>query len=328
MANIKDVAKLANVSITTVSMVLNNRDNKISEKTREKVIKAANKLNYSPNPIARSLVMKRSNAILLVIPDISNPFFGVMAKELSVLFEKEGYWLYIYNSSVGNFDERVFLDLVEKNFIELSLIVDRRAKNFSSKTRDRHKIIFLDEINDEGMTVTCDNERGGYIVSEYLLDNTYKNIGLIAGEKDSMNSNQRIKGFLKNFKIRNIDFDKNNIFYGNYTFESGYENAKKLLQRKVDAVFCLNDMMAFGLIKYCKENNINVPNDLSVVGYDDVFISDLLSPRLTTINQDHQEIAREVIDLSKKILSKETIDKKKILIKPVLVKRDSVKERI
>ena len=328
MANIKDVANLANVSITTVSMVLNNTDNKISEKTRQNVIDAAKKLNYSPNRIARSLVTKKSNAVMLVIPDISNPFFGIMAKELSVLFEKDGYLLYIYNSNVSTFDEKIFLDLVEKNFIGLSLIVDRRVENFSLDTKKKHKIIFLDEMSNsnDDMTVTCDNEMGGYIAANYIIDSGYKNTGVITGNMNSLNSIKRFKGFKKAFEKRNIRFDNKNIVYGDYTFESGYKNAENLIKNNIDSVFCFNDMMAFGFISYCKNIDKNIPDDIAVMGFDDTFMCDIVSPRLTSISQNISQIAKNAYELSKKILNGENIDKKKIFVEPVLIKRQSVKE--
>ncbi|MDO4594629.1 MAG: LacI family DNA-binding transcriptional regulator [Tissierellia bacterium] len=326
MITIKDVAKKAGVSITTVSMVLNNTENKISDKTRKKVIKAAKDLNYKPNIIAKSLVQKKSNSVLLVIPDITNPFFAHLAKKLSIEFEEKGYKLYIHNTSFEKFDEEIFQDIVDRNFIELSLLVDRKAKYFSKEVRKNKKIIFLDEIdyNEDSILITGNNEKGGYIATKFLLSRGYKNIAVVIGPKDTANSSRRLSGFLKCMMDNNLYFDPKNIYHGNYTLEGGYQAAKYLIKRNIDAVFCFNDMSAYGFLNYCKEKNIDVPNDLAIIGYDNLFFDNIVNPRLTSICQNWTKIAKKTAQIAEIVLNEKKLIKKKYLIEPKLIIRDSV----
>lgn len=328
MATIKDVAKLAGVSITTVSMVLNNTNHKISDKTRKKVFAAAKQLNYRPNNIARSLVTKKSNSLMLIIPDLINPFFSLLANQITIYADKLGYILYIYNSYQKSMDEKSFIDLIERNYIDACLIVDRRVKDFDEDILNRYNIVFLDEFDyqkkDTNM-VTGDNELGGYLAVQYLIDNGFTNIGLNIGPQKTPNSTRRLSGALKCMIDNDIEYDPKNIFHGNYTFEGGFKAGRYFASRKVDAIFSFSDLSSYGILNYFRKENIWIPEDISIVSYDNLPMNKVIYPKLTSIDQNLDKIAKLSIEMVDNLIKGKPADKR-ILISPSLVKGSSVKE--
>ena len=225
MTNIKDVAKEAGVSITTVSMVLNNTENKISQATRKKVLKAANNLNYKPNSYAKALASKKSNIIMAIVPDINNPFFSELVKELTQFAQEYSYFLYIHNTNNQKIKNQEFEKLLVSNFFAATLVVDRNVKNLDEDLVKKHNIIFLDEVDFASRNtqiVTGNNEIGGYIAMEYLIKRGFKNIGLLIGPRSTANSSRRLSGAIKAAMNYDIYIDPKNIIHGDYTYEEGY----------------------------------------------------------------------------------------------------------
>lgn len=325
MSTIKDVAHLANVSITTVSMVLNNTEHKISSKTRTKVIEAAKKLNYKPNNIARSLVSGKTNVIMLIIPDISNPFFGLLAKELSEYIRLKEYFLYIFNSNNEDLTEESFQNLIENNFVEATFVIDRRVKQFSKKILNNNKIVFLDEFdydNKDTNIVTGDNKKGGYLAVEHLISRGFKKIGLALGPRDSAVSSRRLSGAIDCASENNIHIKSENIFHADFTYEGGLKAGEYFLDKDVDAIFCLNDMSAYGLIEYLSNKNVRIPEDIYVVGYDNLYTNNLLKTKLSSVDQNLGQLAKEAVNMIDKLINNEPLASKNVFVEPKLVVRE------
>lgn len=328
MPTIKDVAKLAGVSITTVSMVLNKTNHKISEETRKRVIKAAEDIGYRPNNIARSLVTKKSKSIVLIIPDLINPFFSFLSDRITMWAEKLGYFLYIHNSRNQKLDEKSFTSLIESNYIQSAIIVDRRIKTFDEEIIKKNNIVFLDEFDyhkKDINIVTGNNEEGGYIATQFLIDNGFRNIGLNIGPSKTANSTRRLSGAIKCMLDTGITYDVKNIFHGNYTYEGGYEAGQYFADRKVDAIFSFSDMSTYGILEYFKKVGIRVPEDISIISYDNLFINDIVNPKITSVDQNIDEIAKLSIQMIDDLLN-DKLKEKRILVSPKIKKRESVKE--
>lgn len=326
MSTIKDVANLANVSITTVSMVLNNTNDKISTETRKRVIEAATKLNYRANFVARSLVSGKTNVIMLIIPDISNPFYGLLAKQLSRYMRLKDYFLYIFNSNNENLDEELFQNLIEDNFVEATFVVDRRVKEFSKKILNNNKIVFLDEFdyeNKDTYTVTGNNINGGYLAVEYLIQRGLRKIALALGPKDSVVSNRRLSGALACANDYKIKIEKENIFHADFTFEGGVEAGEYFINKDIDSIFCFNDMSSYGIMDYFNTAKINIPKNISLIGYDNLYINNLLSTKLTSVDQNLSKIAEEAVIMIDKLIKNEHISSKNVFIEPKLIIRES-----
>ena len=326
MANIKDVAKLAGVSITTVSMVLNNTENKISDSTRKKVMDAAKKLSYNPNSYAKALASKKSNIIMAIVPDINNPFFSQLVKELTGFAQEYSYFLYIHNTNNKKIKRQEFESLIVSNFFAATLVVDRNVKGLDEDLIKKHNIIFLDEVDFNGrdsQIVTGNNEMGGYMAMEYLIKRGFTDIGLLIGPRSTANSSRRLSGAIKAAMNYDIYVDQKNIIHGDYSYEEGYKAGKFFKERKVDAIFSFADMSSYGLINYFAENNIRIPEDISLISYDNLFLNKIIPPRLTSIDQNLKEIAATAIKMADDLIKKGSIQEK-ILVKPKIVKGESV----
>lgn len=326
MTNIKDVAKEAGVSITTVSMVLNNTENKISQATRKKVLKAANNLNYKPNSYAKALASKKSNIIMAIVPDINNPFFSELVKELTQFAQEYSYFLYIHNTNNQKIRNQEFEKLLVSNFFAATLVVDRNVKNLDEDLVKKHNIIFLDEVDFASRNtqiVTGNNEIGGYIAMEYLIKRGFKNIGLLIGPRSTANSSRRLSGAIKAAMNYDIYIDPKNIIHGDYTYEEGYATGKFFKKRNVDAIFSFADMSSYGLINYFLEEGIKIPEDISLISYDNLFLNKIITPKLTSVDQNLREIAKNAIMIADELIKNDKVQEK-IMIKPEIVEGESV----
>lgn len=326
MANIKDVAKKAGVSITTVSMVLNNTNNKISEATRGKVIKAAKDLKYNPNSYARALASKKGNSIMVVIPDIANPFYAAIIKELTYYARKKNYFLYIHNTNNKAMEEEEFISILKNNYFMASFVVDRNVNGLSEEDIRKHNIIFLDEYdftNRKTNIVTGNNEKGGYLAVEYLIKRGYKNIGMLIGPRSTANSSRRLSGAIKASMDYDVYIDSSNMIHGDYSYKEGYKAGKFFLEKNIDAIFSFADMSSYGLINYFKEKNIIIGKDMSIISYDNLFFDEIISPGLTSIDQNLRKLAKEAISMADDLIN-DRKTKGKIVIEPRIVERESV----
>ena len=326
MTNIKDVAKEAGVSITTVSMVLNNTENKISQATRKKVLKAANNLNYKPNSYAKALASKKSNIIMAIVPDINNPFFSELVKELTQFAQEYSYFLYIHNTNNQKIKNQEFEKLLVSNFFAATLVVDRNVKNLDEDLVKKHNIIFLDEVDFASRNtqiVTGNNEIGGYIAMEYLIKRGFKNIGLLIGPRSTANSSRRLSGAIKAAMNYDIYIDPKNIIHGDYTYEEGYATGKFFKKRNVDAIFSFANMSSYGLINYFLEEGIKIPEDISLISYDNLFLNKIITPKLTSVDQNLREIAKNAIMIADELIKNDKVQEK-IMIKPEIVEGESV----
>ncbi|MDU0893811.1 MAG: LacI family DNA-binding transcriptional regulator [Anaerococcus sp.] len=326
MTNIKDVAKEAGVSITTVSMVLNNTENKISQATRKKVLKAANNLNYKPNSYAKALASKKSNIIMAIVPDINNPFFSELVKELTQFAQEYSYFLYIHNTNNQKIKNQEFEKLLVSNFFAATLVVDRNVKKLDEDLVKKHNIIFLDEVDFASRNtqiVTGNNEIGGYIAMEYLIKRGFKNIGLLIGPRSTANSSRRLSGAIKAAMNYDIYIDPKNIIHVDYTYEEGYATGKFFKKRNVDAIFSFADMSSYGLINYFLEEGIKIPEDISLISYDNLFLNKIITPKLTSVDQNLREIAKNAIMIADELIKNDKVQEK-IMIKPEIVEGESV----
>ncbi|MDY0210072.1 MAG: LacI family DNA-binding transcriptional regulator [Acholeplasma sp.] len=322
---IKELAKLANASVTTVSLVLNDKPSRISE-AKKKEIKALAKLyHYQPNFTARNLVTKKSNTIGLLIPDIENLFFSALAKKVEDELRKNGYSLILVNSDDHyKNDIELITNLVNRGVDGLLLTLCNDA--------EAHKDTYLNLFNDlktpfvlvDRVFESCDcpqvyfdNLLGGYLATRYLIKKHHKRIACITSKNSSLNGLQRYKGYQKALEEANMPLDPSIVVEGDYRFQSGYKAAELLLDQKIDAVFATNDLMAYGVIRKLKEQSIDVPNQVEVVGYDKLDFSAMLGLTLPSVEQNVQELGKQSVDILMKVLNKNNIETR-IVLKPTL----------
>lgn len=328
MATIKDVAKLAGVAVSTASYALNG-SKKVSEATVKKVRDAAKQLNYQKNGFASDLKRTKTNTIALILRDLSGPYYSDLIKGVQEVTMTNGYDL-IACSSIGGPQSTAIKFLREKR-VDGAIIL---AHNISDdvilqSAREGFPIVALDRTleSDHIYHVEVDNVQGGYIATEYLIKNGHKDIAYISGPYNSHDNNMRFKGYKMALENHGITYQSRWKVSGEFTREGGYRATKLLIAQRdlPEAIFYANDEMAIGGLQALAEKNISVPNDISIIGFDDIQLAEYVSPSLTTIRQPKYEAGALAVHLIFQLLSSEKIEPSYKLATELIV-RESVKK--
>ncbi|MBO0440558.1 LacI family DNA-binding transcriptional regulator [Candidatus Enterococcus ikei] len=331
----KDIAKMANVSEAAVSLVLNDKPSRISEKKKQEIKKIAKELNYVPNIAAQSLAKNASQTIGVVIPDIENPFFSKLCKQLEEQFRAMGYLTIIVNSN----DDFT----VEKNLIQMllnrgvdGLIIALSNESFSFKEEQEQFLREIDapfvlvdrQVSFTGVNqVYFDSQEGGKLSAEYLLENGHRNIAFMTGDVKVPSTLDRIQGYQQALQSYGIKVREDYIIETGYRFNDGMKKAKELFAlTDVTAVISSNDMVAFGILKQALINEKAIPENLSVIGYDRLEIADILGISLATVEQNSSSLTEQAVTLLKNILTNQKKKTESIILKPSLFKGESVKK--
>lgn len=327
---IKEVAEKAQVSVTTVSFVLNGYHSQVSDKTITKVLKAADELGYIPNRRAQNLQSQKSGFLAMIVEDVANPFFMKLSQALVDELHDTEYTLAIINRSNRTVNDKDFWNILSNATFDGGFIISKifDSSNFDRITNNFMPFVMLDEfVQDQDLPlVSSDNYYGGKMVGDYLVSKGHRHILCITGPNESPNSRQRYQGFKEALNEHNLTI--HDIYVGSYDYDSGYQRMQELLddQPEATAVFCFNDLMALGAVQACKNRGLEVPTDISIIGYDHV--AQIYGPHsfLTTVDQGIKQIAKHAVEILIKVIDKEEISQKKILIKPSLITKESVAE--
>ncbi len=325
----KDVAKLAGVSLSTVSRVLND-SSLVREETARKVQKAVEKLDYQINDSARILRTNTSNLIGVIGAGMERPFLANLLKGIEAEARERGYAL-IYGDSDGEFEkEQNYLNIMKQKKIDgIILITTNYYNNLLSIVKNYQiPVVFASGyISDPQIScVTVDNVAAAYDVVEYLCQVGHKEMAFIKGpDLDLLASQERLRGVKLALRLSDIEFNPKRFIEGDFTFESGYSAAKKIINKfpDVTAIFAFNDEMAVGAISFLKEQNIKIPEDISVVGFDGIELGEYIDPALTTIKQSGYQLGLKSIEILNNIINQRKIEDNKVFIPHELVVRES-----
>ncbi|MBQ2712232.1 MAG: LacI family DNA-binding transcriptional regulator [Clostridia bacterium] len=296
---IKDVATEAGVSVTTVSFVLNGKGGGVSQSTKERIFCAAEKLRYTPNHTARSLVMGRTNMIGVIVPSITNTFFAELVRNLQRRFAKQGYDIILSNNEESARKDLKSIDLLAGRNID-GIMLTPSAESLSPENIGLLKeaigklsvpCLFLDRYVHGYPHVSLDNSASAYSLTDYLVSRGHTKIGVVTGPMQLNSSANRLKGLRKRLSESGLTLCESCLFEGQYDLETGERAAEYFLQTDVTAVVAFSDIQAYGIYKRLKECGKRVPEDLSVVGIDDNVYSALLDRPLTTMRQPIAELA-------------------------------------
>ncbi|MEZ9300038.1 substrate-binding domain-containing protein [Vibrio splendidus] len=331
MATIKDVAKEAGVSIATTSRVINNAPH--TSETAIAAVKAAmEKLGYRPNANARALVSKSSNAIGVLVNDVSAPFFGSMIKAIDTVASEQEKQLLIGSGYHDATKERNAINLLINSRCE-SLVVHSKGINDEELVKLANEVPGMVLINRivpdiENRCIALDNRRGSYIATEHLIKNGHKHIGYICSSHNIEDANDRLGGYLDALKEYGIESNDEYIEYGEPDELGGEQAMVNLMAKNTDitAIATYNDYMAAGCLALLQENGVHIPEDMSVIGFDDGHIARFIYPRLTTIRYPIQVMANQAVKLSLQLASDESKEHPEHkLFMPILVRRASVR---
>lgn len=330
MATIKDVAKEAGVSIATTSRVINNAPH-TSEKAIVAVKKAMETLGYRPNSNARALVSKTSNTIGVLVNDVSAPFFGSMVKAIDTVANEQGKQVLIGNGYHDATKEKNAIDLLINSRCE-SLVVHSKGLSNEVLIKLADEVPgmvlinrFIPEI--ASRCIALDNYKGSYLATEHLIRQGHQHIGYICSSHDIDDAYDRKTGYLQALEDNGITVKEEYIEYGEPDEEGGEQAVINLIAKNtpITAIATYNDYMAAGCMALLQENGIRIPEDMSVIGFDDGHIARYIYPRLTTIRYPIQIMANQAVNLSLKLASRDAEEQTdhKLFI-PILVRRSSV----
>lgn len=331
MATIKDVAKRSGVAVGTVSAVINN-NSWVSDEMRLRVQKAIEELNYQPNLLARNLRTQRSDTIGLIVSDITNPFFPQIVRSIDAMARKNGYMVILCDanedSQIGLDTFKVLLEKKVDGFIFIGGILDDdKLVNYLKKKCPFIVVIERDYGVSEVGTVIVDSINAGYIATKHLLDLGYSRVGIIAGPLDDVfihGSFGRYEGYQMALKAYNMPFDEKLVKKGDFTYKGGYRAMKQYLNEKSDvrAIFASNDIMAIGAMVAIKEHGLRIPEDIALVGYDDIPEASYTYPSLTTIRLPKAKLGEAAVEtLVSHLQGKKQVSLKKVLPTELIIRQ-------
>lgn len=337
-ATSKDVAKLAGVSQSTVSFVLNNRvDISISEETQRRVIEAARALDYRPVYASKALKVGGSKLIGVIIPNISNPFYHMMVQSIEEYSIGKGYGVFICNTNRNVDNEKRYLDLLEEKEVD-AVIFGFTPFNYSTltETAKRIPVIIIGE-KDENIklsTIALNSFKAGEIIAQHLIEFGHTNFAYVTSpmNKFSLSRQKRLNGIVS--KLREYKLEKNLTIQtvpeekethdSTYEMEIGFELTSQILEdKKTTAIVGVNDMVALGVLNAITTNDLRVPNDYSICGFDNIYLTRTIKPRLTTIDHLVNHRCKMAIDMIFENGNKNLSEIFKVEYEPRLIARET-----
>ncbi|MCG3737497.1 LacI family DNA-binding transcriptional regulator [Vibrio cincinnatiensis] len=331
MATMKDIARVAGVSTSTVSHVI-NKTRYVSDEIAERVNKVAQELNYAPSALARSLKMNRTRTIGMLVTTSTNPFFGEVVKGVERSCYQQGYNLILCNTEGDNERMKSSINtLLQKRVDGLILMcstlegeridVFDRYPDIPVVVMDWGPMLFAsDKIQDNSL-------RGGYMATQYLIECGHKTIGCITGPLIRHQAQMRYEGYKRAVLEAGLEINPHWIVESNFECEGGLEAFAQMQKRGPlpSALFVCNDMMAMGVIHAANEAGVAIPEQLSVMGYDDIHIAQFMLPALTTIHQPKYRLGQAAVETLLSKLENQNREPQVVQLEPTLVVRDSVK---
>ncbi|HGS4859411.1 TPA: substrate-binding domain-containing protein [Vibrio cholerae] len=332
MATMKDIARLAGVSTSTVSHVI-NKSRFVSDEIAERVNNAAQQLNYAPSALARSLKMNRTKTIGMLVTTSTNPFFGEVVKGVERSCYHQGYNLILCNTEGDNQRMKASINTLLQKRVDGLLLMCSTLEGERLDVFDRYPdipvvvmdwgpILFAsDKIQDNSL-------QGGYMAAKHLIECGHKEIGCITGPLIRHQAQMRYEGYKRALAEAGIAINPDWIVESDFECEGGYQAFEKLYQRGKlpSALFVSNDMMAMGVIQAANQRGLRVPDDLSLIGYDDVHIAKFMTPALTTIHQPKYRLGKAAVDTLLYRLENPDTTAQVVQLEPTLVVRNSVRK--
>lgn len=328
MATMKDIARIAKVSTSTVSHVINNT-RYVSDEIREKIMKVVNELNYTPSAVARSLKVKETKTLGMLVTATSNPFFAEVVSGVEQYCNQHHYNLII--SSIDGNEQRLqqnIQTLIQKQVDGLLLMYSDTRHAMVEQLNLNLPIVVMDwwptELNAD--KIYENSEFGAYLATKTLIEQGHKNIAIITGKLDKSLAHNRLLGYQKALQDAHLPITPDWIIESHFDFEGGVEGMKKLLQitPRPTAVFACSDTIAVGVYQVAWQQGLRIPQDISVIGYDNIMLAQYLTPPLTTIHQPKAELGKLAVETLLERIKSPDLEYKTTMLQPQLIWRASV----
>lgn len=334
MPTIHDVARKAGVAPITVSRVI-NKSGYISQETRVRVEEAISELGYVPNTLARSLRSKRTNTLALILTDITNPFFTTLARGVEDAASDAGYTVIFCNTDESPTEEKKYLQVLLQKQVDGILLVPARSSGESVELVQKHgtPVVVIDRHVKAGNVdvVRGDSLQGSYALTKLLLDLGHRRLAIISGPKDVSTSEDRVEGFRQALSERQIPVDSQMVYYGGYTQKYGYDITRKILElpNRPTGIVAANNFISLGSMKALLDAGMRVPEDIALVGFDDLPSGMVIFPFFTVAAQPAYQMGQTAFKLLLARLHEQEPGACKEIILPVeIIVRQSSGEKI
>lgn len=331
-ATLKSIAQATGVSAATVSLVLNHKPCRVSEATKELIESTAREMNYIPNQAAVSLKCQKTKTFGFLVPDISNSFYSDLAKLVEENSSQRGYNIFLGNSNGLYQRDYEYLNLFITRGVDAVIMIpsstfrEEYADAFFQIIRAHNvPVIVLDHYMESDViyNLTIDHELGSYEATKHLLSLGHTRIGCCTGPLNLLIGRQRLAGYKKALAEFQIPYNEELVFTGDFLIESGAPAVAYFTSKRVSAICCSNDMMALGVYRECMHFQIRIPEDISVIGFDNIGLSSFLNPPLTTVALPMKEIAEAAVDMAIKLSNEEADIPRQRIFAPSLMLRKS-----
>ncbi len=335
MADIRDVAKLAGVAPITVSRCINN-SGYCSEETRARIEAAITQLGFVPNRLASGLRSKRTNTLALVVTDITNPFFTTIARGVEDKASEAGYTVIFGNTDESVSKEKMYLQMLSERRVDGILLVPAQSglDSVAYIKKQEIPIVILDRRVSDLQTdvVRCDSEGGAYELTRLLISLGHREIGVINGPRGVSTSEDRLSGYHRALTEAGLEISTQWEYYGEFTQASGFEITRRIMagSSKPTALFATNNFITYGALKALQELKIRVPEDIALVGFDDLPTNLITFPFLTVAAQPAYEVGKRAIEILLSRLEKGGSDQCQEVVLPaeIIIRRSSGKPRV
>ncbi|MCM2997152.1 MULTISPECIES: LacI family DNA-binding transcriptional regulator [Paenibacillus] len=331
---IYDIAKEANVSVSTVSRVLNDTA-PVRASTREKVMAIIEKHQFQPNALARSLIKKETGTIAIILPDITNPFFPEVFWGAENEARDKGYTFFLCNTGGDHSRESEYLTILREKRVDGIIFLGGRinlqhcpeemAQELIEAGKHLPIVLVNGNIAKSGLhRIYTDEAAGAVLATQHLLDLGHREIAFVGGLKEMATTMVKVKAIQKKLKEHGLEIPKERLLLGDFSIDSGKEQMARLLEQQnpPTAVICVNDYTAIGAIKATIEHGLSIPGDISIVGYDDTPLASAVIPELTTVSQNTYQLGKLAVDLLHDLIGGGKT-KKQTALQPELIIRQS-----
>ena len=329
---LNDIAEMAGVSVSTVSRVLNNKasEYRISPDTEQVILEAAGKLKYRPNQIARGLRLNKTNTLGVVAPDVSNPFFAYIIKRVQNVAHQLGYSIVVCNTD-ENLDQEVeHVNVLYRNRVDglIAMPVGQEFRHFLEWAERGRPLVLLDRCIDDldANRVVVDNYTGAYEAVEHMIGFGHERIAVIQGLPGTYTNTERLRGYRQALVDHGLTVHENLIVGGDFREENGYLETKLLLTmpERPTAIFATSDLITLGALKAIHEEGLTLPDDMSMVMFDDFDFAPYLKCPITAVRQPKELMGEMAVKLLVDELKGESRGGKRVVLKSHLIARESV----
>lgn len=334
MINIKDLAKATGYSISTVSKAINGYSD-ISEKAKKKILETAEQIGYFPNSFGKNLATKKSFTVGVVFEEqsgvgLSHPFFGEVLSIIKSQIEQHGYDMLLMNKRIGNL-VKSYIDHCYQKGVDGVIVIsaDLDKDNYQRLIESNLPMVLIDFQNKFKNTVYTNNYQATYDSVKYLYDCGHKKIAYIKGDLTRFSGRERYKGFIKAMEDFNLEIKRDYIFDGHqYLFEEGYLVAGKVvtMTNPPSAIICASDTLAIGLMRGLLYHQIRIPEDISIMGFDDIRLSSQVFPALTTVAQDKKVIGIKASQMLLDQINNPDLPVEHFVVDGIIIERETVKK--